>query len=220
MKNWIIDVRINYGGNDASFHPLLPYLMPVEGVELADSEDKMLFNCTDANAERALEDLNQSLEQIQDEQAKQFLNIFKREWGNNRGKGFVEFDFSELLPDTFIKGRKNPERVVVLSDYMCGSSGDSFVEICKKSSKVVVIGRPTMGLNDYANLISKRWSENFELMYPTSRLSRIDQGLGMTGKGIKPHMYIPWTPNHITADIDLEKAMEYLSNEMNQIVIK
>ena len=32
---WIIDVRINYGGSDSSFYPLLPYLMPVDGVELS-----------------------------------------------------------------------------------------------------------------------------------------------------------------------------------------
>ncbi|WP_391122626.1 S41 family peptidase [Psychrobacillus sp. L3] len=214
-ENWIIDVRINYGGSDSSFHPLFPYLMPIEGVELADPEEKMLFNCTKANTDRALEDLNSGLDNIQDEQAKQFLHVFKREWEKNKGKGFVEFDFTELFTDTFIKGSNSPMRIVVLSDYMCGSSGDSFVEVCKKSSKVVVVGRPTMGLNDYANLVTKKWTEGFELMYPTSRLSRIDKGLGMTGKGIEPNIYIPWTPKHIDFDIDLEKALDYLSAETN-----
>lgn len=209
--NWIFDVRINYGGSDSSFYPLLPYLMPVEGVELADPEDRMLFNCTDANAERALEEIKSVLSNIQDEQAQHFLKVFEKEWQSNKGKGFVEFDFSSLLPDTFIKGSNNPKKIVVLSDYMCGSSGDSFVEICKKSNKVIVIGRPTMGLNDYANLVSIEWPEGFEFMYPTSRLSRIDKGMGMTGKGIEPDIYIPWTPQHLNSDIDLEKALDYLS---------
>lgn len=47
------------------------------------------------------------------------------------------------------------------------------------------------GLNDYANLTSKIWAEGFELAYPTSRLSRIDKGQGMTGVGIEPHSHIP-----------------------------
>ncbi|MEN8702209.1 S41 family peptidase [Bacillus infantis] len=96
---------------------------------------------------------------------------------------------------------------------MCGSSGDSFVELCKKSSKVRVIGRPTKGLNDYANLISKKWDNGFEFMYPTSRLSRIDRGMGMTGKGIEPDLYVPWTPEHLERDADLEKALEWLALE-------
>lgn len=212
-ENWIIDVRVNYGGSDSSFYPFLPYLMPVEGVELLDSEDKMLFNCTDANAERALEAIDSESKKIKDEQAQQFLKIFKREWQRNKGKGFVEFDFGSLFPETFVKGSNIPKRIAVLSDYMCGSSGDSFVEICKKSNKVIVVGRPTMGLNDYSNLVSKKWIEGFELMYPTSRLSRIDKGLGMTGKGIQPNIYIPWTPEHLEIDVDLEQALNYLLSE-------
>ena len=92
-----------------------------------------------------------------------------------------------------------------------GSSGDSFVEYCKKSSKVTVIGRATMGLNDYANLTSKIWDQGFELAYPTSRLSRIDKGQGMTGVGIEPHLHIPWTTEHLEVDVDVDRALKILS---------
>ena len=43
---WIIDVSVNNGGSDSSYHPLFEYLLPEEGVELADEEGYMLFNCT------------------------------------------------------------------------------------------------------------------------------------------------------------------------------
>ena len=69
-----------------------------------------------------------------------------------------------------------------------------------------------MGLNDYANLVSMKWEEGFELMYPSSRLSRIDKGQGMTGVGIAPHIHIPWTPEHIEEDFDVKKAFELLSS--------
>lgn len=211
-EQWIIDVRINYGGSDASYFPLLPYLMPEEGVEITDKDEKQYFNCTFANENRIQRELVEQLETTNDEQAIYFLRIFQREWKKNKGKGFAEFDFSEIMPNTFIKGNALPKSVVVLTDVRCGSSGDSFVEYCKKSSKVTVIGRATMGLNDYANLTSKIWDEGFELAYPTSRLSRIDKGLGMTGVGIEPHIHIPWTPEHLNVDIDMKHALKILSS--------
>jgi len=212
---WIIDVRVNYGGSDSSYYPLLPYLMPEEGADLADKEEKMLFNCTVASANRILEELEEQLEITEDEQAQGFLKVFQREWTKNKGEGFVEFNFSEIMSDTFIKGNTYPKSIVVLTDFMCGSSGDSFVEVCKKSSKITVIGRATMGLNDYANLATQKWDEGFELMYPTSRLSRIDEGRGMTGIGIEPHIYIPWTPEHLERDVDIDRALGVLSIEIN-----
>ncbi|WHT49103.1 S41 family peptidase [Sporosarcina thermotolerans] len=208
---WIIDVRVNYGGSDSSFHPFIPYLVPEEGIELADPENTMLFNCTEASASRILSELDEVLASTKGEQGQWFLNVFKREWERNRGKGFVEFDFGDIVGDTFVKGSKHPSSVIVLADVFCGSSGDSFVEGVKKSSKVTVIGRATMGLNDYANLVTARWNEGFELMYPSSRLSRIDKRQGMTGVGIAPHVYIPWTPEHIVEDIDVKKAFELLT---------
>ena len=191
-----------------SYQPLFEYLLPEEGVELADEEDHMLFNCTEDNATRVIADIDEGLKGIEDEQAQVFLNFFRREWKKNSGKGFVQFNFDEIVPDTFIKGSKHPNSIIVLTDNRCGSSGDSFVELAKKSNKITVIGRATMGLNDYANLADKKWTEGFELMYPTSRLSRIDKGEGMTGVGIKPELYIPWTPEHIFEDKDMEKAIE------------
>ncbi|WP_432361719.1 S41 family peptidase [Sporosarcina sp. UB5] len=208
---WIIDVRVNYGGSDSSYYPLIPYLMPEEGVDLAGSGEKMLINCTEASADRILPELKEALEGTEDEQARQVLSVFKREWERNRGKGFVEFDFGDMVSSTFVKGTKHPSQVIVLTDVYCGSSGDSFVELVKKSNKVTVVGRATMGLNDYANLISMKWEEGFELMYPSSCLSRIDKGQGMTGVGITPHIHIPWKPEHIEEDVDVKKAFELLS---------
>lgn len=213
-KNWIIDVRVNYGGSDTSYFCLLPYLMPVEGVELADKEERMLFNCTEANTERQLAGLTEQMKLVKDTQALKFLHAWQREWERNSGRGFVEFNFADFLPDTFVKGLRNPERIIILADVFCGSAGDSFVENCKKSNKVTVIGRATAGLNDYANLTRKSWDEGYELWYPTSRLSRIDQGNGMTGKGIQPHIHIPWTPEHLNRDVDLEAALNLLEKNI------
>ncbi|ESU33238.1 hypothetical protein G3A_07255 [Bacillus sp. 17376] len=214
MENWIIDVRVNYGGGDANYFNLLPYLMPEEGVDLADGDEKMFFNCTVANSQRQLAGVKEQMKGVQDEQALVFLRAWQREWERHRGRGFVEFDFSEFIPDTFVKGKATPKTIIVMTDVYCGSAGDSFIENCKMSSKVTVIGRPTAGLNDYANLAIQRWDEGFELWYPTSRLSRIDSGRGMTGVGVEPHIYIPWSPQHLKEDVDLAAALRLVDSNL------
>lgn len=210
FKNLIIDVRINNGGSDSSYYPLLPYIFPEQLTNINPDEESMLINCTENNYNLIVEDMKNSLKEVEDEGTHKVINVFIREWEKNKGRGFVEFDFSELKTFEIIGGRKNPERVIVLADVTCASSGDSFVETCKKSSKVKVIGRPTLGVNDYANLAIKSWNGLFELWYPTSRLSRIDEGKGMTGVGITPHVHIPWTPEHIFEDIDMKMALNIL----------
>ena len=62
-------------------------------------------------------------------------------------------------------------RLYHLSDYMCGSAGDEFVETCKESSKVTVIGRATMS-TDYSDLVIRQWDEKFHLYYPYTDLRR------------------------------------------------
>ncbi|MCM3238899.1 S41 family peptidase [Heyndrickxia oleronia] len=211
----IIDVRVNYGGNDSSYFQLLPYIFENREVNINPEDDEyMLINFTERSCELEIAEMNNAIASTEDEYTKKVLKIFLREWEKNKGKGFVQFDLSDL-EDTIIQGRKNPEQIIVMTDVTCGSSGDSFVEICKRSSKVTVIGRPTAGLNDYANLAVMKWHDQFELWYPTSRLSRIDNGKGMTGVGIKPHIHIPWTPKHLIDDVDIQTALKLLEEKAN-----
>lgn len=121
--------------------------------------------------------------------------------------------FGEEEDNSYImKGKIMPTKAIVLSDVYCGSAGDSFVESAKISDKVTVIGRATACLNDYTNLTIMKWEEGFELWYPTSKLKRVDEGKGMTGIGIEPDIYIPWTPQHIYEDVDMQKALDLISN--------
>lgn len=48
-------------------------------------------------------------------------------------------------------------------------------------------------------------------MYGTSRMDQIDYRELDAEPGIKPDIYIPWTPEHIYNDVDMEKAMEILA---------
>lgn len=48
------------------------------------------------------------------------------------------------------------------------------------------------------------------LVYPTSRLLSLDYGKGMMGKGVSVDTYIPWTPEHLERDVDLEYVLKKL----------
>ncbi|MED1304266.1 peptidase [[Bacillus thuringiensis] serovar konkukian] len=218
FPNLIIDVRLNRGGSDDTFFNLLPYLFEDKEISLFDSSDTMQLNHTERNFHLRMKDMKMEMEDYDslDELSKLFTNMFIQDLKKNYKKGFVTFDTSGLpkeLQSLKIHGRKSPSRVVILTDVTCGSSGDSFVEVAKKSLKVKVIGRPTAGVNDYSNLAVMEWADTFALYYPTSRLSIIDKGEGMSGIGIQPHIHIPWTPEHIQEDVDLKLALELLQNE-------
>ncbi|MEH7456753.1 S41 family peptidase [Bacillus sp. JJ1127] len=215
FPNLIIDVRENRGGSDDSYFNLLPYLFEDKEIPLFDSSDTMQLNHTKRNYDLRMKNFQIENPESLDDVSKLFSDMFIHDLKKNYNKGFVTFDTSGLPPELQtlkIHGRETPSKVVVLTDVTCGSSGDSFVETCKKSSKLTVIGRPTAGVNDYSNLAVMEWDDTFALYYPTSRLSIVDKGEGMSGIGIQPHLYIPWTPEHIEEDVDLKTAL-YLLND-------
>ncbi|QSX06638.1 hypothetical protein JYG23_04055 [Sedimentibacter sp. zth1] len=200
-KNLIIDVRINDGGSDTSYFPLLKYIFS-ENVSI-----KKLFNgvkdyvnYSERNCANRLEMLTEYAKHEANEETKKLVDHMISQIHNNWGKGFVinndDFDYE-------IKGMNVPEKVYILSDVYCGSSGDSFVETCKKSSKVTVIGRNTFGITDYSNCTFSKLGD-FKLMYPLSRSNVVDEGKGIQGKGVDVDVYIPWTPAHLERDVDLE----------------
>lgn len=216
FPNLIIDVRLNRGGSDDAFFTLLPYLFEDKEISLFDSSDTMQLNHTERNFHLRMKDFETEDYDSLDELSKLFTDMFIHDLKENYKKGLVTFDTSGLpkeLQTLKIHGRTTPSRVAVLTDVTCGSSGDSFVEATKKSPKVKVIGRPTAGLNDYSNLAVMESADTFALYYPTSRLSIIDKGKGMSGIGIQPHIHIPWTPEHIQEDVDLKLALQLLQNE-------
>ncbi|WP_245693792.1 S41 family peptidase [Sediminibacillus halophilus] len=211
-RNLIIDVRENKGGSDLAFFELLPFIFNGKQIDLNSfNQDKMLTNCTSRNVALRKKLLKQVAASIHDATTLNQINTIIGELESNRGRGFVELEFGKTEDSLVINTKPGPDNIVLLTDVYCGSSGDSFVEVCKNSSKVTVIGRPTLGLNDYANIAAKSWADKFELWYPTSKLSRVDEGVGVSGIGIKPDIYVPWTPRHIKEDVDLKRAINHLS---------
>ena len=205
----IVDVRGNAGGADAAFFPLIKYAYP-EGVSFSDYEKTMYpieINFSDRNCDERLALLKRFFGDNVPEEAKPMVDKMLGELEENRGKGFV---ISIDNSGENIVGRKSPEKVFVITDEGCVSSGEAFVEAMAFSSRVEVVGRPTGGIIDYSNLNFVQL-DDFTLAYPTSRDTRIDQGKGVGQKGVPVDHYIPWSPESIGQDPELD----YILSEIN-----
>lgn len=216
-KYAIIDVRVNHGGSDSLYFPLLDYLLPANQTyqNLTIEDDfgmEILYtprtkNLRLAEFQDSLDDPNTSAA------TRQMLEEMTADLLSNQQEGYQIYkeDGDDFL--SRYKGKMNaPEKVIILSDVTCGSSGDNFVLMMKAMPKVRVMGRPTMGILDYSNCCMLDF-EDYQMLYPTSRSLAIDSGKGMTDVGVEPHVVIPWTRQHLVEDVDIKTALAYLEQD-------
>ena len=179
----VIDVRGNGGGSSQTYGRILEYCFPEGEQEILDYG--MEINYTERNCESRLRIFKEFFGDDITEELKTVLEAEKQKLQILKGKKFVR----ETNDKRIVNGRKYPLSVKIYTDEGCCSAGENFVEIAAKSPKVTVIGRPTMGINDYSNCTNAVWGD-FYLAYPTSRSCRIDVGKKMQGKGVPVDIYV------------------------------
>lgn len=218
-KYLIIDVRINHGGSDSLYYPLFPYALPA-GKKFKDLEADAGYGMeilyTPTNVEHRMTQFQEHLaDPALSPESRKMIEEFIQDLQANQDKGYQvcgNDDDEEDFLSPFEGLADGPEKIIVLSDIICGSSGDNFVDIMKKMPKVTVMGRPTLGILDYSNCCTVDFGD-YTFMYPTSRSLAVDAGAGMTDKGVAPDILIPWTPQHLESDVDLAQALAYLAQE-------
>jgi len=162
---------------------------------------------TENNCRRKKEMFAQYLPQT-DGATKALVEEMMAELDEKSGQGFVWEDDVELAEDdTMVGGHCVAEKIIILSDTYCEYAGETFIQLCKKSPRVTVIGRPTMGNVDYCNPISVLYDEKFTFTYPISKTKAATEGKGVSGKGVAVDQYIPWTPMECSRDVILERAI-------------
>ncbi|WP_422122394.1 S41 family peptidase [Planococcus sp. X10-3] len=200
--NLIIDVRVNYGGNDLFYFPLLDYVF--EGStpfkSLFQEGEIMYTNYTERNCRLWINELKGYLEQELDAETEKWAQGEIALFAKNKGSGFQAVQ-EEM--DYTIQGQAAPPNVYVLTDVTCASSGDTFASNVKKSSKVKVIGRPTMGIVDFCNVVTMDYGD-YEFGYS---ISKMDENYYTNETGVEPDIHIPWTPRHLEEDVDLEYVL-------------
>lgn len=206
-RKLILDLRYNIGGSEMTFIPLLDYIFP-EPVLLRELyEDQGLYtNYTETNCRRKGQMLEGFLANAP-RGSKTLVKTMIKELKTKSGQGMTwELDEDLAADETIVGGKGNFEKVIILSDTYCEFAGETFIQLCKKSPKVTVIGRPTMGNVDYCNPISVLYNGVFTFTYPMSKTKAAMEGKGVSGKGVPVDVYVPWTPAECTADILLTRA--------------
>lgn len=203
-SNLIIDVRENGGGADMAFFPLFEYCFPAgEPVKkYVKQEYPIAINYSKRNCDDRLKLLKDLFGNNVPDDLKPMFDKMLSDINKNKGKGFVE----EMDEPIDMCGRENPKKVFIITDERCCSSGDAFVEAMAFSPKVTVVGRPTCGIIDYSNC-TVVYFDDFTMQYPTSRDTRIDYGKGVSQKGVPVDVYIPWKPENIGKDVELDYVL-------------
>lgn len=212
----IIDLRGNAGGNSSAYEHLLKYCLP-NGKAVRDmglAADGALsrgveINYTERNCDVRMELVNDMLQSGFSAQTRDFLTAYLSELKEMRGRGFVKR--TEAL-DPEIRGNSEAEKVYIITDGKCVSAGESAVYLFKMFPKVTVIGQPTAGILDYSN-VTYALFDPYALVYPTSRLLALDDGRRMAGKGVCVDTYIPWTPEHLTRDVELDYILSEIRSK-------
>ena len=184
-RNLTIDLKGNCGGSDAVLESFIPYCFP-EGEHRID-DNITEINYTRRNCESRLRIFDRFFSGDISPELKEAISVAKEEIISNAGKGFVRNEAQIRI----ISGKSYPKKIKVYTDECCCSAGEAFVEMLSKSPKVTIIGRPTMGIQDYSNCTNAVW-DDFYLEYPTSRDCRIDRGEGTLGKGVPVDEYVPY----------------------------
>lgn len=213
-KNLIIDVRGNNGGSDSGYFKLLKYALP-NGKRLNEldiNEDVISkygseTNYSKRNCDIRIKLFDSLLSQDIPLETKELILKMKKESIDKSGFGFC---LDEEDMDISIIGDSKVEKIYIIADSKCKSTGDNFVYTFGKLDKVSIVGRNTMGILDYSNLSFVSYDE-YTLIYPTSRLVASKNGNVMMKKGVKVDYYIRWTPEHIQTDKDLNYVLKIIS---------
>lgn len=208
----IVDVRTNLGGTDSAYWPLLNYFV--------DEPDNLMNHYpqhfgyerhwTERNKLNWLATLTKLAKKYESADFNEILASETHAWKTAKN---AEAEVSDDESSIRLEPKGNLKHIYVLSDYWAGSAGDAFIMLAKTFNKVTVLGRNTMGIVDYGNVTSQRYPD-FEVHYPTTRLTLVDDGKGTNGIGFSPDIELPWTPQSVNTDLDLQAVLVLISNKI------
>jgi len=205
----ILDLRRCIGGDEDCAALLLPYMLDEErsyaSLE-ADEGHYTLFSKQNCDLRYKL--LSDLLETAEDYETIAILTEEREAYVKNYGKGLVFVPPCE--EDDFIlePAAKAPGKTVILCDTFCENEGESLIAMAKRAGdRVSVIGRPSMGTLDYFDTIKVSLNDHMSLTYPISETKAAHDGRGIAEKGLPVDEYIPWTPEEISRDVILERAL-------------
>lgn len=182
-RNWIVDVRENGGGADLSYAPLLPWLL-----DGGYPSHRTEFLVTPANIE-AQEDICKRTAEHQ-ACASMIDPIVSRMRAAPNGSMVLGGDARVAIEGIGKPEPRAPARVAVLVDRDCGSTCEQFLLTVRTGFRVKLVGRPSAGVIDIANMRPHPLPSGRVLKYGTSRSTRAGD-MRIDTIGIPPDILLP-----------------------------
>ncbi|MCD2518073.1 S41 family peptidase [Massilia sp. G4R7] len=182
-RNWIIDVRDNGGGADLTYAPLLPWLL-----DGSYSVHRTEFLVTPANL-KAQEDICRLTSE--QKACMEMIGPIVAKMRAAPNASFVLSGDARVGVETIGKREaKAPAKVAVLVDRDCGGTCEQFLLTVRTGFRVKLVGRPSAGVIDVANMRPHPLSSGRVLKYGTSRSTRASD-LRIDTIGIQPDILLP-----------------------------
>jgi C-terminal processing protease CtpA/Prc len=195
----IVDIRGNGGGNDATYFPVLPYVlsgpveMPSNGFWLSEDNTEYLISAMAASKGFTVEEYK--------EKDKKEYDMFNDNRGTAYFKGNGKWTFTA---DTIYN---SPKKVILLIDKEVGSSGETFIYRASQSDRVVVYGQNTAGVVDGFNGFPFDIG-CFTVVFPTSYRAPDLKENPIDPYGIAPDVYVD----------EKEDVLAYAIEHMKQLI--
>ena len=97
-------------------------------------------------------------------------------------------------------------KLVVLTDRETGSDAERFVEAVRNLGRGTILGRSTLGALDFVRPLARPLDSSLTLVYSCGMRAEAYHGGKINGTGIAPDIHMPWSPQFLTEDPDLEAA--------------
>ena len=174
VKNLIIDIRGNRGGDDAAFYSLMPLLY---------TNDFTVYEYYILVSER-------SLERYKDQFSTEKIEKIKSMTGELVPYSDNKSDIS--IENSGLKETLNPINIAIIVDRYVGSSAEQFLFYAKQSRKVKIFGENTSGTLDCSNPEMFQFFNNtITVTIPTMISARVWNRAGIENIGIQPDIYVP-----------------------------
>ncbi len=194
----ILDLRGNGGGSDFAYEPIRPYLYTNKVVNVGVD---VLATTDNINGWKKAIIGNPDIPEETQKELQKFIDTMEAHKG----------EFISSAADQNYEAEKTeayPQHVVVLMDKGCGSTTEQFLLEARQSKKVTLMGMPSAGVLDYANMREGFLPCNdMALYYATTRSRRLKMGMGIDNVGIKPRVPLKENEDWIKA------ARKYLVNK-------
>lgn len=204
-ENLIVDLRGNGGGN-TGWSYLLPYLItnPI-------NQEYSYLRISPDNIKSSLAEMEPIVNNpVSEDMKKYFTPAFMLEYKNaynDISKSKLQFYPIPSITIPVDSISKNPKRIALVFDELCGSSTEYFFHISKQSTKTIRYGTNTLGMMDYVGMHTptKLPCKKYNLVIPDKKSSWTDiKPIDTTG--FKPEIDLSKLPkdnwiNYIIKDL-------------------